>query len=724
MPDLKDRIAVALGEHYELGAELGRGGMAIVYRAEDRRLRRPVAVKVLPPELAFNADVRTRFLREAQTSAQLAHPNIVPIYNVDERDGVVYFIMGFVDGETVGGRLRREKQMDPETVRRIMAEVAGALSYAHGHGVVHRDIKPDNILLERATGRALVTDFGIARAAAEDSRLTVTGIAVGTPAYMSPEQAMGEREVDGRSDLYSLAIVGYQMLAGEPPFRAANTPAMLMKHLVEPPQPLRERAAGVPPELAAAIHHALAKRPEDRWSDANAFRNALLDTSARVPEQPRGRAPVIPPAPREEQWWPASAPAAPMAPMAPRLPELRPLSPGRPSREKRPDPLRDLRAKGPLSSVVSLSRAEEDLIADRIFDFRKQFFGSAATLTFLVFINAMTQTPPWVIFPAIGLGFGVIKRWSPLGRLGLKMWDVILEGEDAIVLARNRKDGSRIQRLADTLKRRFKQTLVYSGLAMVTGFIGGTFNYEPLIPVLAVSMFGGALSLLGTGLTAFKLKRSGVGIGEAVSGDWQPREGFLDERPVAKRVPLKPSIESETERLVGREVALGPYGESVRRAVQSRRDIAEVVATLGENEQEMIPDVVPTVESLAQRVIALAQTVHRLRSDVSSEAIAKLDARLTGMTGGPEDPQRERTRILLERQRASLVDLLQRREQMETQLESAVLMLENLRLDLAKLRSSGFSATADELGNATQEARALSRELEYALAGIRESKSP
>ena len=335
----------------------------------------------------------------------------------------------------------------------------------------------------------------------------------------------------------------------------------------------------------------------------------------------------------------------------------------------------------------------------------------------------MTQTPPWAIFPAIGLGIGVIKRWSPLGRLGLRMWDVILEGEDAIVLARNRKDGSRIQRLVDTVKRRFKQTLVYSGLAMVTGFIGASFNFEPLIPVLVVSMMGAGVSLLGTMVTAIKLKRSGVGIGEAMSGDWQPRDGFLDDRQASKRLPARPSVESEAERLVGREVAFGPYGEAVRRAIQARREIGEVVATLGKVEQEMIPDVVPTVESLAQRVIALAQTVHRLRADVSPEAIAKLDARVAAIAGGPEDPHRERTRVLLERQRASLVDLLQRREQMEIQLESAVLMLENLRLDLAKLRSSGFAATADELGNATQEARALSRELEYALAGIRESKS-
>src|SRR5690348_1095018 len=249
--------------------------MAAVFRALDLRLHRHVAIKALPPELAFNNDVRTRFLREAQMAAQLSHPNIVPIYTVDERGGVVYFVMALVEGESLAARLTRPPRLSVDAIRRILAEVADALDYAHACGVVHRDIKPDNILLDRATGRALVTDFGIARAAAVDARLTVTGVAVGTPAYMSPEQAMGEREVDGRSDQYSLGVVGYQMLVGEPPFKAANTPAMLMKHLSEVPRPVRESRPDVPSALAAAVDRALAKKPEDRWPSAGAFREAL-----------------------------------------------------------------------------------------------------------------------------------------------------------------------------------------------------------------------------------------------------------------------------------------------------------------------------------------------------------------------------------------------------------------------------------------------------------------
>ena len=276
---LRERVNAAVGTLYQVDAEIGRGGMAVVYRAMDTRLRRMVALKVLPPELAFREEVRRRFLREAQMAAQLNHPHIVPIYSVDETSGLVYFVMGLVEGDSLAKLLFLERRPPIPMVRRVLREVADALHYAHAHGVVHRDIKPDNILIESATGRAMVTDFGIARAAEADMRLTATGIAVGTPAYMSPEQAMGEREVDGRADIYALGIVGYQMLAGELPFQAANTPSLLMKHLSEPPRPLLELRPDLPANLAAAIERALYKAPGDRWPDAAAFRDALAENA-------------------------------------------------------------------------------------------------------------------------------------------------------------------------------------------------------------------------------------------------------------------------------------------------------------------------------------------------------------------------------------------------------------------------------------------------------------
>jgi serine/threonine-protein kinase len=290
---LLDRLVSAVGTQYLVDAEIGRGGMAVVYRATDLRLHRRVAIKVLPPELAFNADVRERFLREAQTSARLAHPSIVPIYTVDEREGIVYFVMALVDGESLAQRLVREPRLPIAEARTLLAGVADALAYAHSQGVVHRDVKPDNIMLEMSTGRPMVTDFGIARAAQGDTRLTVTGVAIGTPAYMSPEQALGERELDGRSDIYSLGIIGYQLLAGETPFKASNTPAMLVKHVSESPRPLAQLRPDVPPVLGHAIARALAKKPEDRWADASAFRDAILDTRDL---------------PQQMQAWPASQP--------------------------------------------------------------------------------------------------------------------------------------------------------------------------------------------------------------------------------------------------------------------------------------------------------------------------------------------------------------------------------------------------------------------------------
>ena len=275
MPDLLyDRVVAAIGDVYDVEAEIGRGGAGVVYRARDVRLRRLVAVKILPPDFAFRDDVRRRFLREAETAAGLSHPNIVPIYSVDERDGLVYFVMALVEGESLGARLRREPRPPLRFVQRVLLEVADALAYAHARNVVHRDVKPDNILIDQQ-GRPVVTDFGIAHAASADQRLTVTGMAIGTPAYMSPEQAMGDRQIDGRSDLYSLGVVGYQMLAGEPPFRATSTPAMLLKHLGETPASLAKRRPDAPRWLVEPIERALAKKPEDRWPDAAAFRLAL-----------------------------------------------------------------------------------------------------------------------------------------------------------------------------------------------------------------------------------------------------------------------------------------------------------------------------------------------------------------------------------------------------------------------------------------------------------------
>ncbi len=259
--------------------------MGVVYRAKDRRLKRVVAIKVLPPELAFRSEIKTRFLREAETAAQLNHPNIVDIYAVDEAEGIVYFVMAYITGDNLAKRLHQQGAMSVDETRRVLRDVADALAYAHERGVIHRDIKPDNILLDAQSGRPMVTDFGIARAVTEgDSRLTATGIAIGTPTYMSPEQAAGERAIDGRSDLYSLGVLGYQMLTGEPPFTANSTPAILVKHISELPTPLEQRRSDVPPDLARIIMTLLEKEPANRFPSASAVVVAL-DTG-KMPPRP------------------------------------------------------------------------------------------------------------------------------------------------------------------------------------------------------------------------------------------------------------------------------------------------------------------------------------------------------------------------------------------------------------------------------------------------------
>ena len=275
MTDTPDRLFLgfqtALAGRYALERELGRGGMGIVYLARDLRLERVVAVKLLPPDRARDAAARERFLREARMAAQLSHPNIIPIHAVEEFGDFVFFVMSFVDGETLGARVRREGALKPHDAARILREVAWALAYAHGQGVVHRDVKPDNILLERGSGRTLVADFGIARSV-QAYALSGEHELVGTPEYMSPEQASGAT-LDGRSDLYSLGVVGYYALSGRLPFTAPSVAGLLVQHVGKAPPPLD--VAACPRALVTAVEHCLAKDPGDRFQSGEEVADAL-----------------------------------------------------------------------------------------------------------------------------------------------------------------------------------------------------------------------------------------------------------------------------------------------------------------------------------------------------------------------------------------------------------------------------------------------------------------
>ena len=254
----------ALAGEYSLERELGRGGMGIVYLAREVQLDRLVAIKVLPGALAARADVRERFLREARMAASLSHPHIVPIYRVGEAGGFVFFAMAYVNGETLGERLRARGPLPPAVATRLLREVAWALSYAHGRGIVHRDIKPDNILIEAETGRALVSDFGIARGA-DETALSDPGRVMGTAHFMSPEQASSE-PLDGRSDFYSLGVVAYLAVSGNLPFDAPNSAALALQHLGAPVPPLAAAAPSAPRALVAVVDRCLRKSPDERFA--------------------------------------------------------------------------------------------------------------------------------------------------------------------------------------------------------------------------------------------------------------------------------------------------------------------------------------------------------------------------------------------------------------------------------------------------------------------------
>ncbi len=639
---LRDRVTIAVGSEYLIDSEIGRGGMAVVYRATDVRLNRTVAIKVLPPDVAFNGDVRTRFIREAQTAAQLNHPNIVSIYAVDDKDGgsLVYFVMAYVDGESLGVRLAREGAWPIDRTVRVLRDVADALAYAHARGVVHRDIKPDNILIDRASGRPMVTDFGIARAAAGETRLTVTGVAVGTPAYMSPEQALGEREVDGRSDLYSLGIVGYHMLAGDTPFKAGNTPAMLVKHVSERPRPIRERRPEVPAYLAVAIDRALAKRPEDRWADAAEFRDALDGAQALPPKGRRLSSPAPPvnvgavqvpavhlPAPH------MSVPQLPPSPHYPlSLPAPFPAPPAGLSRRELKDWYKAQRRLAMANHAHEMKVAVQSHARDKGFDsrpledrviaFRRSVVSFLVLSPILLAVNAAMQGVPWFFIPSGLMFFSALRKGGSIWSDGVGPLEAFRKGIRAKIRAEH-----------------------------------GTPDAAP---------------------------------------------------PMVSAMRSPDSLAAE---FAPPDVLAGPHGETVRRAAIDRALMLDIVRALRPIEKEMIPEIAPTVDALTQRVGSLATTLHRLDADVSGASLGSLDARIASLATEPDTPDRERRLTLLQRQRSSLHELLERRRSLASQLESAGLMLQNLKFDLLKLRSSGIGSAIEDVSSATQEARALSREI-------------
>jgi hypothetical protein len=582
-----------LAPSYELDRELGRGGMAIVYCARDTRLKRSVAVKLLPPELAFRADIRTRFLREAETAARLNHPNIVPIFSVDERDGLVYFVMAFVQGGSLGDRLRRQGALPITDARRILRELADALGYAHKTGVVHRDIKPDNILLDADTNRAMITDFGIARAATggDGTRLTATGAAIGTPAYMSPEQCAGDRDIDGRSDLYSLGAMAYQMLTGEPPFIGGSTPAIMVKHVTEAPVPPRDRRAEIPPDLERIVLTLLEKNPANRFATGQDVVAAL--DGAPVP------APAV--APRE------ASSVSDKAVLAQRI-RAEAMAEVQTRIETK---LAKRRAKFEARRKAKEAKEEAHTPAERVRSFRRQLASYGATSVFLLGVNYMTGDGFWwAVFPILAMGLGVT---TSIGRL----W------ADGIPLK-----------------------------SMLTGSL-------PALPAA----------------------------------------------PASSDAPKTHD-----------EVLAGPHGAALQQAIADNARIQDSIGRLSATERTMLPDVKATADSLFARIQALAPALHRLDAEIGTDRATQLDLRIAQIERQPGDAaDRDRRLNLLRRQREMLAELEASRAKLLEQYESACLLLQNLSLDLLKVRSSGLDSALSGLTSATQEARALSREIGYVL---------
>ena len=308
MSEILDRLSPALAARYRLERQIGEGGMATVYLARDVKHERKVAIKVLKPELAARLG-SDRFLTEIKVTANLQHPNILPLYDSGTADEFLFYVMPYVDGESLRAKIDRDRQLSVEETIEIARAVAAALDYAHEHGIVHRDIKLENILLQR--GQALVADFGIALAvsAVGGSRMTETGLSLGTPHYMSPEQAAGERALDARSDIYSLGAITYEMLTGDPPHSASSVQAVIAKILTERPSPISQSRDLVPANVDAAVQRALAKSPADRFKRATHFADALTNPGFRLPITAQLNIAAAPARPSRARWLWVGAPA-------------------------------------------------------------------------------------------------------------------------------------------------------------------------------------------------------------------------------------------------------------------------------------------------------------------------------------------------------------------------------------------------------------------------------
>ena len=592
--ELRTHVERVLSPHYELDQEIGRGGMGVVYRAKDRRLKRTVAIKVLPPELAFRSEIKTRFLREAETAAQLNHPNIVDIYAVDEAEGIVFFVMAYITGDNLAKRVHDHGTLSVDETRRTLRDVADALAYAHERGVIHRDIKPDNILIDQQSGRPMVTDFGIARAISEgDSRLTATGIAIGTPTYMSPEQAAGERTIDGRSDLYSLGILGYQMLTGEPRFLANSTPAILVKHISERPIPVEQRRGDVPQDLARTIMILLEKDPANRFPSASAV-VAALDTG-RIPQIDRATTPI---------------PA-----------DNAPMMISRPSSSYASSRTEDTYGVN-APSFDEMRRLETRWEAAPVKNFRRK-------LAPYLFVNGVI-----VIASIVGDSdfFGITVLWSIY--LAFKYAKLWADGYDWRDVFRQPRDRDLID-VAD-------DTLTYVRAVM----------------------------------------------------DRDQRKAMREQRRARLgRTGSSPTLPRPSNFSAGTLGVSGTFADRVRAAESDRDEILTRLSRMSSSERSRVPDVERSAVALADKVKGLALVLSDIERASAANGGGQLEAEISRLEGTAnpldESGSDERVRRLahLKRQRRAVADVTSRRDSVAAKLDTCVLALQNIKLDLIRLNA-------------------------------------
>ena len=657
--ELGTHVAQVLSANYELEDEVGRGGMGIVYCARDKRLKREIAIKVLPPELSFRADIRQRFLREAETAAQLNHPNIVPIYTVEEKDNLVYFVMAYIKGDNLGVRLQQHGPLPPVEVRRILKEVAEALAYAHNRNVIHRDIKPDNIIIDEETGRAMVTDFGIARALTDsgDSRLTATGMAIGTPAYMSPEQSAGDRAIDGRSDLYSLGVVGYQMLCGQPPFVASNTPSMLVKHLSERPVPVDERWPDIPPDLSRAVMICLEKDPADRFPNAAAFAEALSGgsmptlatrastASTRSPEQRRDLGDTISNTIRDytEQ-------------------SVRDYANSRYGRTG--SSAQGYQPSQPTPEELSKWNAP------MVVSFRRKLAPYLAVNAILVPISLFSNhdfialTVMWTVFLAF--------RYSKLWAAGYDWRDVFRQPRDRLIfdVAAETIDDARAlfdEKKREEVRRRARAR--------------GQGLFTPMLPLPTLPAAHPFQPYPRTGGPTTSL--SPVPAGAPPS--------FADSR----------------------------YGSAIREAESDHREIHRQLLNMPPDDREQIPEVATSADAVFRKVQQLALSLQDMDRNTNRESPESVEKEITTLEAqaNPLDyrasEERVRRLAMLRRERRALVDIGRKRKEAQEKLDHCRQLLRSMRLELVRFRTGGLNAQPTGLTMVTQQAQSVVREMSY-----------